>query len=182
MTKEVLIQEWFEYAIRDYELANHVFKTMYRKPLEIICYHCQQATEKALKGFLVYCDIVPPRIHDLEALLDICLSHDSRFEIFNIDIANVLTNYSVETRYPSLNKMDITESDARIALLYAKQALETVANLIPFVELSYVENHLQEQSRLTLPNPDTLDLLPSQRNPDSPCFASESEKPKDRGL
>ncbi|MBN2050303.1 MAG: HEPN domain-containing protein [Spirochaetales bacterium] len=38
-------------------------------PLEIICFHCQQAAEKALKAYLAYNEIRPPKTHDLDELI-----------------------------------------------------------------------------------------------------------------
>jgi len=60
MTKTDLIKEWFEFASNDLYAAAHLFETMRNKPLEIIRYHCQQAVEKAIKGFLIYHDVEPP--------------------------------------------------------------------------------------------------------------------------
>lgn len=44
MTQEM--QKWFEMAVTDLGVAKHLNETYYPKPLEIICYHCQQAAEK----------------------------------------------------------------------------------------------------------------------------------------
>ncbi len=46
-----IAQEWF--VIANTDLASATFlQNMHPIPIEIICYHCQQATEKYLKGFL----------------------------------------------------------------------------------------------------------------------------------
>ena len=47
MTKQV--REWYEMAAADLGGAKHLDATYYPKPLELICYHCQQAAEKAIK-------------------------------------------------------------------------------------------------------------------------------------
>ena len=39
---------WIEFAKTDLGVAEHLDKQYYPKPLEIICYHCQQAVEKAI--------------------------------------------------------------------------------------------------------------------------------------
>lgn len=39
VSKEVL--DWERFAEMDYITANHLDKTLYPKPMEIICYHCQ---------------------------------------------------------------------------------------------------------------------------------------------
>ena len=53
MNKADLVREWFEYAANDLRAAAHMFENMHPKPLEIVCYHCQQCVEKALKGYLI---------------------------------------------------------------------------------------------------------------------------------
>ena len=52
MTKEV--REWYEMAAADLGVAKHLDATYYPKPLEIICYHCQQAADKAIKTLIIY--------------------------------------------------------------------------------------------------------------------------------
>ena len=51
MKNSELSQDWFKFALMDFATAKHVNDTMYPKPLEIICYHCQQSVEKILKDF-----------------------------------------------------------------------------------------------------------------------------------
>jgi HEPN domain-containing protein len=51
MDHKQIAQEWFHYANADLEAAKFL-QTMRPMPLEIICYHCQQSSEKYLKGFI----------------------------------------------------------------------------------------------------------------------------------
>lgn len=44
------VKEWLEFAKMDLDAAKHLNDTFYPKPLQIICYHCQQSAEKALKA------------------------------------------------------------------------------------------------------------------------------------
>ena len=44
-------KEWYAYAERDLITAKHLVKTLYPVPLEIVCYHCQQSSEKFLIAF-----------------------------------------------------------------------------------------------------------------------------------
>ena len=39
------VAEWFKYADMDFAAAEHML-TLHPQPLEIICFHCQQAAEK----------------------------------------------------------------------------------------------------------------------------------------
>ena len=50
MKNENLVKNWLEFADMDASLAEFSFANMHPKPLELICYHCQQAAEKALAG------------------------------------------------------------------------------------------------------------------------------------
>lgn len=43
------VSRWMNMAEQDYGVSKHLFETYYPKPLEIICYHCQQAAEKAIQ-------------------------------------------------------------------------------------------------------------------------------------
>ncbi len=44
--------------------------------LDGICFHCQQAAEKYLKGYLIELAEPFPKTHDLVKLLDLVLPHD----------------------------------------------------------------------------------------------------------
>ena len=48
MKNEKLIKEWMDFAEMDYLTAKHLYGNMYPKPLEIICYHCQQSIERRI--------------------------------------------------------------------------------------------------------------------------------------
>lgn len=50
------IQAWIDYAATDLSVAHTLFDVHRPQPYEIICYHCQQAAEKAIKGlFILLC-------------------------------------------------------------------------------------------------------------------------------
>lgn len=50
------IKEWYDMAAMDLGVAKHLDTTYHPKPLEIICYHCQQSAEKVIKAlsFFIY--------------------------------------------------------------------------------------------------------------------------------
>jgi len=111
------VMGWFHFADTDLALAEHAC-LMHPRPLEIICYHCQQAAEKYLKGYLVHKGIRPPKTHELDLLCNMCLEFDSRFdEIF--DKCEMLSDYGVQPRYP--NEMEIFEHHMQKALTCAQQ-------------------------------------------------------------
>ncbi|PKO22286.1 MAG: hypothetical protein CVU38_10255 [Chloroflexi bacterium HGW-Chloroflexi-1] len=62
-----LVQSWLTKAQRD--LASARVLAAHDKPLlDTAVYHCQQAAEKAVKGFLVFHDCEFEKIHDIETL------------------------------------------------------------------------------------------------------------------
>ena len=63
VSKEVL--DWERFAEMDYITANHLDKTLYPKPMEIICYHCQQCAEKYLKALTEHIGKEIEKTHDL---------------------------------------------------------------------------------------------------------------------
>ena len=112
------VREWFDYADTDLASAEYLCG-MHPKPLEIICYHCQQSAEKNLKGYLIFNGIAePPKIHNLDDLCELCSNYDERFSELNV-ACNILTVYGVQPRYP--NEMEILEHDMLNALKYARQ-------------------------------------------------------------
>ena len=48
MDNDKIYSEWFEFAKCDLESAKFLV-SMYPKPIEIICYHCEQSAEKIEK-------------------------------------------------------------------------------------------------------------------------------------
>ena len=61
-------QEWFERGRHDIETAQLLYDE--RGYADSIAYHVQQAIEKYLKGYLVLHGKKPPRIHELDTLLN----------------------------------------------------------------------------------------------------------------
>ena len=130
MSKTDLVKEWFDIASEDIQVAAHLFKTMHPKPLEIICYHCQQAVEKVLKGFLTDKGIEPPYIHDLEQLRLKCVEYDNSFSDAIIQkVCKKLSEYTVSARYP--DRPEIEETDAVFALEETDKMYVFCVNLIP---------------------------------------------------
>lgn len=67
---------------------------------ETALFHCQQAVEKCLKALLVASDVDPPRIHDLEVLLDLCVAQGHDLPEFRTAILD-LNPFAVQFRYPT---------------------------------------------------------------------------------
>ena len=93
---EKIVGLWFDKAEADLTAANILFES---NPLvlDIVCFHCQQAVEKYLKGFLVFYDVEFPKTHILEYLIKLCSKVDP---VFNTIELNELSQFAVRARYP----------------------------------------------------------------------------------
>jgi len=67
--------------------------------LDTAIYHCQQAAEKALKGFLVFHDQEFEKSHHRPLLVTQAASLDAQFAT-QLDAAELLTPYATAFRYP----------------------------------------------------------------------------------
>lgn len=127
-------QQWIESAQEDFRLAKVLLEEQhdFYPP---ICFHSQQAVEKALKAFLYFHRIDEEfRGHHLETLLVRCKEIDSAFEEFEEPVA-ILDQYYVPTRYPdALAGMTPSgvyhEGEAREAVEYAEKIVKFVERCI----------------------------------------------------
>ena len=120
---------WIEFAKTDLGVAKHLNEQYYPKPLEIICYHCQQAAEKAIKGVIIAYGAKGgmPKNHNLSFLLDqIKNTADIPEEYY--DYADALTPYGIAVRYP--NELSIEEHHVRDALIYAQTIVDWAEEII----------------------------------------------------
>ncbi|MBN2657560.1 MAG: HEPN domain-containing protein [Spirochaetales bacterium] len=124
MNNNELAKEWLGYSKIDLKSAE--FLTQMRpEPLEIICFHCQQSVEKALKAFLYSRKIRPPRTHDLDELISLC-DNNRISDIREMTIP--LNDYSVMIRYPSHE--EVNDQDKIQALEIAKSTVSLIENII----------------------------------------------------
>ena len=94
-------------------------------PTDTICYHCHQAAEKSLKGFHVFHKTKFHKIHDLIALLNICLTQDKTLEFLRENL-ETLNQYYIETKYPPDMPIDYPKEEAREAIDKAKIILGSI--------------------------------------------------------
>src|SRR4030043_1232576 len=90
-------EEWFERGLHDIETAQLLYDE--RGYTDSIAYHIQQAIEKYLKGYLVLHGKKPPRIHELDTLLNHIAGFDDSFNDF-LDLCEKASRYYIEDRYP----------------------------------------------------------------------------------
>ena len=108
-----LVHEWLKYSRNDLISAKHLFDNLYPKQTEIACYLCQQCAEKALKGYILFKDIEPPKTHNLIELCQICISQNNTFSQI-LDASADLTPYGVAVRYP--NELEVDDVIAKLAI------------------------------------------------------------------
>ncbi len=94
-------------------------------PWDIVCFHAQQAAEKALKGFLAFHGRTPPRTHDLVAVLVECAKVDRALSALE-GVCRRLTYYAVGGRYPD----DLYEPDEAAGREMVAASGQVVAEIV----------------------------------------------------
>ena len=89
---------------------------------DMLCFHAQQAVEKAFKAYLIYIEQEPPRTHSLEVLYETIRS--SSPDLPHYDLGD-LTAFAVQSRYPD----ELFEPDSSEAKQYARRAEEIVNDM-----------------------------------------------------
>ena len=117
------VMEWIQIADDDLYSAKTLNESV-RRPYEIICYHCAQATEKYLKGYLAYNNITPQKTHNLLFLHELCVGNEKSFDLIRTE-CSLLNRFTNEIRYP--HRIDIREEDVR----YSISAVERIRDLEP---------------------------------------------------
>jgi len=125
MTEE--IAQWLEIAAGDLDNAQFLYERRWPRPLELICFLCQQCAEKALKAYWIFHGVEPPRTHDVALLCEKCAEYSDVFQPW-VAACQQLTPYAVQVRYPQ--EIEIIEEETVSALQKAELILETVNKLV----------------------------------------------------
>lgn len=119
--------KWFAHARSDYDLAV-LINDQSDAFSEQICFHAQQAVEKALKAVLTNKNIEFPLIHDIREL--IAIAEENGIDIPNeVRSADELTPYAVETRYPG-DWDSVTAEEVNEAMTIAEDVLKWAKKLL----------------------------------------------------
>lgn len=97
------------------------------RPLEDLCFHAQQAAEKAVKAVLVLHGIEAPRTHDVSELLGL-VSQAGHVVPEDIWEAEALSDYAVMTRYPGHELLG--EEDHRRAVAVAERVVRWAQGIV----------------------------------------------------
>ena len=104
---------------------------MTASPEKTAMYHCQQAAEKSVKGYLVFRDEPFAKTHEIEPLVRKAARFEPRFLAFAPSAA-WLAPFAWMYRYPSeLCDEKPAETQVREALAQARAIYEFVVNLLP---------------------------------------------------
>ena len=122
-------QMWLAFAKTDLGVAQHLNESYYPKPLEIICYHCQQAAEKSIKALIVFYGAQGgiPKKHNLTFLL-MQMKNMVEIPAEFYDYTDALTPYGIVVRYP--NELNLQAHHVKEALRYASEIVEWVAKIV----------------------------------------------------
>lgn len=116
----IYVQEWFKKANNDLRNAEILLNCSDNEiPYDTLCFHCQQASEKYIKGYLICKGMDFPKTHNLADLVGICNQTDISFSKYITEMEK-LTPYAVEIRYPDDFYMP-SEEEAREAYKIASE-------------------------------------------------------------
>lgn len=122
---------WFEFAKQDLKMAEIGLNEKFYNQA---CFHCQQAVEKFLKGYLITKNKEVPKTHFLDELLNLTIQIDKNFENLR-DYCSKLDDYYIPTRYPdalpgTLPEGLPDEKDALEAIVFTKEIMQFVMERI----------------------------------------------------
>lgn len=123
-----LVQNWLIKAQHDLAAARKL-ATEPDPYLDVAIYHCQQAAEKAVKGFLVFHDQSFERTHDVEVLVALALRYEAGFSAWR-EAAVRLTPYATEFRYPS-SLLEPSRDEFEQAVEAASELYAFILSLLP---------------------------------------------------
>ena len=118
-------QRWIEKAREDLKAAKLLLDSSANLN-STVCFHAQQAVEKALKAFLTKAGVRTGRTHDVGFLLRLCEEQDEEFRNLPTGELSRLSFYAVQIRYPENYYTPSREE--------AKKAVEIAEKLVNFVE------------------------------------------------
>lgn len=119
---------WIRFAEEDILSAKALLeKGIYNQ----VCFHSQQAAEKMLKAFLKSKEMVPPKIHSLLELLQMCKEKDNDFDLLQEE-CEYLSRFYLSIRYPDALVGSLSEGLPNLE--EAKKALDFAEYIMKFVK------------------------------------------------
>lgn len=124
-------REWFRYGDGDLSVAEREFQSD-MPVFHTICFLCQSATEKLLKGYLISQGWLLEKTHDIVELLEYAADYDVELGSMLAEGA-ILNEYIVAGRYPGdIADEGISKAEAKEALDAAGRIRDRVKHLLDF--------------------------------------------------
>lgn len=120
--------EWFKKGDSDLRSAEILIKEEH-PPTDTACFHCQQAAEKYLKGYLTLQKVDFLKSHDLDYLLKLCKESNHKFVDYE-EAALVLNKYGIEPRYPADIPVYYSVEETKAAIKLAKEIIRFIKKVI----------------------------------------------------
>lgn len=124
----LLARRWLRKARRDLDSAKKLARDT-EPYFDTAIYHCQQAAEKAIKGFLAFREVRFEKTHDIRWLIAQAATLEPAFDDLR-DEADLLTPYSVAYRYPD-EEMEPNSTEFRAALDASERVCQFVVAVQP---------------------------------------------------
>ena len=121
-------RQWLAKADSDLTASRHLLDG--GGPYDAVCFHAQQAAEKALKAWLAIADVPIPRTHNLEDLQALCLALPQVAPASGLEALDLsdLTPFAVAARYDIEFWPERVEADAAVAI--AARVYAAVARIV----------------------------------------------------
>lgn len=122
-------RQWIQFALGELGVAGR--EMGYESPTyHTVCFLCQSAAEKLLKGFLIYQGWSLKKTHDIVALLAICSDYDPALAAMAEEGA-ILNEYITAGRYPEdIAYEQIGKKQANEAMKAAEKIRDRVLHLL----------------------------------------------------
>ncbi len=121
-------REWLVRATEDLGAASDLLAWPHPR-LRVILFHCQQAAEKALKGFLTWHDRPFAKTHDLRRIGRECINQDPTLDLL-LQRAAALTDYASRFRYPG-EPYEPSLQEASTAVQLAREVMAAILERLP---------------------------------------------------
>lgn len=96
----------------------------------VACFHCQQAVEKSLKGFIRHSGSRYPLTHNLRELLKIAVKFNNILSKYDTSYLDELSALYLTTRYDDVSFINSTKEDAEIAYKTAEDIFSCIVSFV----------------------------------------------------
>ncbi|MGH8021300.1 MAG: HEPN domain-containing protein [Opitutaceae bacterium] len=128
--KRELVRVWLIKARNDFDTARQI-GSLPGGHLDTAIYHCQQAAEKVIKGYLAFRDHDLERTHDLRRIIQVASHYSPEFSNW-MDAAITLTPYATAYCYPGESAaLEPSRTEFDEALRLADGFMAFVFSLLP---------------------------------------------------